>query len=453
MQKYSAEESALLDAIKAGEFKSVDNLKEELAKAKQAANNTMTQNKVGGVMMKYIIAWLFLFTISLFAMDNNASRPVKKQTSFLYQMTHIIEEHYIDENNSQKISSQIKQKIFDWYISHCEHNKSETIEDLTTQWNAIEQSCPQMSKSNQHMVFNFILRDYDASIIDMTPYKTKQSFGETGLILNRKNGKITVIGTKDQTSARLKQIPYGTIIQTIDGKPTNNMSLEDVWRILGGSVGSTVSITTNKNISYSLLVREPLSIPNVSNITIGNDIAIIKILSFDNNASKDITKILEQLPPNTNIVLDVRNNLGGLVNSVSDTLSLFVQPNTKLFSHIWRDKHNNTDSISNKNTEYIPKSIYVLINQGTSAGALLLAKVLQKENAIVIGNSQETISQIKVVMPLNETDALKLPIAKFYFPDGTVASGTTVKSDIPFDTNSLDDEALYEKIATIIKNR
>lgn len=46
-----------------------------------------------------------------------------------------------------------------------------------------------------------------------------------------------------------------------------------------------------------------------------------------------------------------------------------------------------------------------------------------------------------------------MPVAKFYFSDGTIASGTTVKSDIPLDTDSLDDEALYKKVATIIKNR
>jgi len=402
--------------------------------------------------MKYIVGLLLLFSTSLFASDQNASRPIKKPNSYLYQMTHIIEENYIDENDSQKISSQIKRNMFEWYTSNCDHNNSATIEDLTDQWNLIEQSCPQMNKHNQHKVFNLILRDYDAAIIDMTPYKTHQKYGETGLILNRKNGEITVIGTKDQTSARLKKIPYGTIIQAIDDKPTNNMCLEDVWSLLGSPVGSTISITTDKNISY-LLTKELPSTPTVSHSIIENNTVIIKILSFDNDVAKNMTKILQQLPPDMNIVLDLRNNGGGLLNSVSETLSLFVQPNTKLFSQIWRDKRYNSDSISNKKTAYIPKSIYLLINQGTSAGALLLARVLQNENASVIGNSQETISQAKVVMPLNEIDALKLPIAKFYLPDGTVASGTTVTSDIPLDTDSMDDEALYEKIATIIKNR
>lgn len=81
------------------------------------------------------------------------------------------------------------------------------------------------------------------------------------------------------------------------------------------------------------------------------------------------------------------------------------------------------------------------------------AKTMQRENAIVIGTSKETVSSSYRVITFSENNALQLPVGKFYFPDGTVASGTTVKSDIPLDTNSLDDEALYEKITTIIKNR
>ncbi|MFZ2890036.1 hypothetical protein, partial [Sulfuricurvum sp.] len=105
MQKYTAEESVLLDAIEAGEFKSVENLKEELAKAKLAAKNTVIKNKVGGVIMKYIVGLLLLFSTSLFASDQNASRPIKKPNSYLYQMTHLIDQYYIDENDSKVISS------------------------------------------------------------------------------------------------------------------------------------------------------------------------------------------------------------------------------------------------------------------------------------------------------------------------------------------------------------
>lgn len=402
--------------------------------------------------MKFIVAWLFLFVISLFASDNHVLRPINKHQSDLYKLTNIIGQYYVDENESQKISSKIKHNIFNWYISHCDHNNSDTIEDLNIRWNSIEQACLEMNKSNQRMVFNLILREYDAAVVDKRFYISKDTFGETGLVLNRKNGKISVIGTLDKTSARTNQIQANTIIQAIDGKLTDNMCLEDTFVMLEGPVNSTVTVTTDKNISYTL-TRKKLSVPNVSHIKIENDIAIIKILSFDNDAPKNITKILEYLPLHTNIILDLRNNPGGLVNSVNDSLSLFLQPDTVLFKQISRNEDFNINYASKKTTHFIPNSLFVLINNATSAGALLAAKVLQKENAIIIGNSQETISSIKIIMPLNERDALKLPIAKLYLPDGTVASGTTVKSDIPLDTDSLDDAALYEKITTIIKNR
>jgi carboxyl-terminal processing protease len=309
-----------------------------------------------------------------------------------------------------------------------------------------------MNRSVQNLVANSILKEYDTAIVDITPYKSNQKYGGTGLILNRKNSKITVLGTVEQTSARKIKIPFGTIIKSINGKSINNLCLEDVWEVLRGDIGTNVTIMTDKNISY-LLTRELPSTPTVSHTIIENNTVIIKILSFDNDAPKNITKILQQLPADMNIILDLRNNGGGLVTSVSGTVSLFVKPHTTLFKQISRDKYWNDDYTTYNKTGYIPKSIVILINQATSAGALLAAKVLQKENAIIVGTSQETISQIKGILPITEVYSLKMPFAKFYFPDGTVASGTTVTSDIPLDTDSLEDETLYEKIATIIKNR
>ncbi|AFV97668.1 MULTISPECIES: S41 family peptidase [unclassified Sulfuricurvum] len=402
--------------------------------------------------MKYIIGLLLLFSISLFASDQNASRPIQKSNSYLLEMTRLIDKYYIEENDSKVITSQINKKMYNWYTTHCDHNKSDTIDNWHLKWNSIEQSCPDMNKNIQNSISNSILKEYDAAIVDITPYKTNQKHGGTGLILRRINGEIIVLGTLEQTSARTLKIPYGTIIKFINGKSTDDMCIEDAWDALKGDIGSKMTIITDKNISYTLTIELPTA-PTVSHTIIKDNIVIIKILSFDNDAPKNITKILQQLPPDMNIVLDLRNNTGGLVTSVSGTVSLFVKPFTTLFKNKSRHKDMNDDYITYNKTEYIPKSVVILINQATSAGALLATKILQKENATIVGDSQETVSSIKVIMPINEVYSFKMPVAKFYLPDGTVASGTTVKSDISLDINSLDDETLYEKIATIIKNR
>lgn len=402
-------------------------------------------------MMKYIFGLLLLFSTSLFASDQNTSRPLKNQNSYLFDMSRTIYKYYIDENESKVIILQINEKMYNWYTNNCNYKSSDSIDNWYLKWNTIEQACPNMSISIQNFMSNSILKEYDSAIIDITPYKTNQKRGETGLILSRKNDKIVVIGTKEQTSARTSKIPYGTIIKSINGKSTDNLCIEDVWEMLKGDISTKVTITTDKNMSYVLTIELP-SMPTVSH-TIQDNTVIIKIQSFDNDVPKNIRKILQQLPPDMNIVLDLRNNPGGLITSISDTVSLFVKPFTTLFKEKSRFKYMNEDYITYNKTEYVPKSTVILINQTTSAGALLAAKILQKENATVIGNSQETISSAKIVMPINEVYSLKMPVAKFYFPDGTVASGTTVKSDIPLDTDSMNDEALYEKIAAIIKNR
>lgn len=327
--------------------------------------------------MKYIIGLLLLFLTSLFASDQNVSHPIKKPNSYLSQMTRLIDKYYIDENDSKVISSQLNEKFFNWYITHCKHNKDDTINDLYVKWESIEQSCSDMNRSAQNLVANSILKEYDTAIVDMTPYLSNQQYGATGLILRHINGKIVVSGTVEQTSARISKVPYGTIITSVNRKSTDNMCLEDVLEMLRGSVGSTVTVTTDSNTSYTL-VREISSAPNISHITIGNDIAIIKIRSFDNNASWDISKILEHLPPDINIVLDIRNNQGGLVDSVSDTLSLFVPPNTKLFSYISRNKNDNMDYISEDD---LPKEIRKLINQNPNM-AKFLTNTYKKKNYI-----------------------------------------------------------------------
>lgn len=399
--------------------------------------------------MNCFVVLLLLFSTPLLASDQNTSRPVKKPNSYLYRLTHFIEEYYVDINDSKIISSQINEKLFQWYTTHCDHNKSDSIEELYTRWDTIEQSCPDMNKNIQNSISNSILKEYDTAIIDLTPYMTNQQHGATGLILRPINDKVVVLGTVEQTSARASKIPYGTIIKSINGKSTDNLCIEDVWDMLKGDIGTKVTITTDKNISYVLSIELP-SMPTVSHTIIDDNTVIIKIPLFDNHAPTNITKILQQLPIDMNIVLDLRNNTGGLVNSVNDTLSLFIQPKTNLFSQKSRYKSDDIVYTSDKPLKYIPKSMYVIINQATSAGALLTAKVLQQENATVIGNSKETISQAKVIMSIDKIYSLKMPIAKFYFPDGAVASGTTVTSDIPLDTDSLDDEALYKQISSLI---
>ncbi|MFZ2891414.1 S41 family peptidase, partial [Sulfuricurvum sp.] len=238
----------------------------------------------------------------------------------------------------------------------------------------------------------------------------------------------------------------------INDQPTQNISLDDAIKKLKGSIGSSITITTDQNISYTL-TRDRIAF--ISHLKIGSDLLVIKIYMFDQYIPNRIKTILEQYPQNMNIILDIRNNKGGLVNSIEETLSLFTQPNTELFSLTDRSfkKYDTFKIVSTNPMKTVPKPVYIIINHTTASGALLFAKTMQRENAIVIGTSKETVSSSYRVITFSENNALKLPVGKFYFPDGTVASGTTVKSDIPLDTDSLDNEALYEKIATIIKNR
>jgi C-terminal peptidase prc len=395
--------------------------------------------------MKYIIGLLFLFTISICASDQNASRPLKKPDSYLYQITHVIEEYYVDKNESKVISSKINEKIFNWYTAHCDHNESNGIDELYLKWNAIEQSCPEMNRSAQNKIFNSVLNYYEASVLNMSYFQ--KDFGSTGLILRKKNDQVIIVGSTENT------IPIGTKIIKIDNKLLKDLNLYEVIDYLRGPIGSVVTIISDSNISYSL-TRKKFSVQNVIQVSDENHVQTIKINSFDKNVAKETVKIIKELPQENILVLDLRNNGGGLLDSVFDTLCLFVeQSEQELFHTKARDKHDDRTYISKIKTNLYQKPLYIVINNGTGAGALLFAKVLQRQNAIVIGSSTNSISQASVAVPIYEDYVLKFPTAKFYLPDGTVASGTTVTSDIPLDTDSLEDETLYEKIATIIKNR
>jgi carboxyl-terminal processing protease len=267
--------------------------------------------------------------------------------------------------------------------------------------------------------------------------ETQGSFGGLGIEITVKDRQLTVVAPIEGTPADRAGIHAGDRIVKIDGNPTKDMTLMEAVKKLRGPRGTRVTLTIHRDESpgpFELsLTREVIEVKSVRAKSLDDGIAYIRIASFHERTGKDLQKAIEQLSRDgmLALVLDLRNNPGGLLNQAVQVSDLFLEKGQLIVYTEGRIKNQDL-RFSAEHSAEIPKvPMVVLINGGSASASEIVAGALQDwKRAVVLGTKTFGKGSVQTVIPLSDGSGLRLTTARYFTPKGRAIHGNGLQPDI-----------------------
>jgi len=278
---------------------------------------------------------------------------------------------------------------------------------------------------------------------------TDGEFGGLGITVGVKNGALTVIAPIEGTPADEAGLEASDIILKINDQSSLNMTIDEAVNIMRGKPGTKIELTiVRKGESKPLkveIIRDVIKIDSVYAKTIGDDVLYLRITSFDKKVTSEVKKHLKKhitSKGKKGIVLDLRNNPGGLLDQAVNVVDLFVKKGV-IVSQKGKDQKDQKVYKATAADTFANVPIVVLVNGGSASASEIVSGALQDhERAVVIGEKSFGKGSVQVIMPIDETDAIKLTIARYYLPNGRTIQAKGVTPDIIVKNGSVktDDE-------------
>src|SRR5438067_6535843 len=274
---------------------------------------------------------------------------------------------------------------------------------------------------------------------------TRSRFNGLGIEVSMKNGLPTVITAMEDTPAAKAGILSGDQILRINSSSTERMDLQDAINVLRGPAGAKVTLTllrpsTNEIKEYTLQ-RAEIKVQSVkgtrlldAQLTGPFKIGYIRLIQFNEPTAEELSKALDDLQKQgmQALILDLRNNPGGLLNSAVDVCAQFLPPNTKIVStqgRVASQQHDYTTSGVKKERPTFP--MVLLVNEGSASGAEIVAGALKDlHRAVLVGETTFGKGSVQNVMQLPDGSAVRLTTAKYYRPSKQVIQGNGVTPNI-----------------------
>jgi carboxyl-terminal processing protease len=341
------------------------------------------------------------------------------------------------EEKKAKQDSYNKLKVFSEVLSLIESNYVEPVEKDSM----IEGAISGMVKS----------LDPHTSYMPPVSYKEMQvettgKFGGLGIEISLRDGVLTVVSPIDDTPAFKVGIKPGDKIIKIEDDSTLDMTLQDAVSRLRGETGSPVTITifrkTFKAPKEFTIVRDIIKVRSVVSKLYQDDIGYIKIRNFSKNTSSDLDKALEDLRVKgiTKLILDVRNNPGGLLNQAVEVTDRFLNKENLIVYTKGRSDEQNMRFTSHDKVAGVSYPMIILVNGGSASASEIVAGALQDLNrAIILGTQTFGKGSVQTIIPLSDGSALRLTTARYYTPSGRVIQENGIEPDIIVEMKPLND--------------
>ncbi len=289
--------------------------------------------------------------------------------------------------------------------------------------------------------------DAHSTFMDTKAYKdltvqTKGEFGGLGISIGMKDGALTVIAPLDGTPAYKAGVKAGDIILKIDDKATIGMNIDESVKLMRGKPGTPVTLTIiRKNELKPLkikIVRDIIKIKSVHAKTIDDNVLYLHISSFDQKVVDEVKKAIQAHPKAKGIVLDLRNNPGGLLDQAVGLVDMFVDKGV-IVSQKGKVKSENIEYKAHSADTDRHTPVVTLVNGGSASASEIVSGALQDFNrSVVIGEKTFGKGSVQVVMPIGKDEALKLTVARYYLPSGRTIQNVGVTPDITVHTGKID---------------
>ncbi|AFL68751.1 S41 family peptidase [Sulfurospirillum barnesii] len=282
--------------------------------------------------------------------------------------------------------------------------------------------------------------DAHSSYLDEKHFKdlkiqTDGEFGGLGITISQKDGALTIIAPMEGTPADKAGIKAGDIILKINKQSTLNMTIDEAVNIMRGKPGTPIELTIvregeNKPIVVPI-VRDIIKIESVYAKTIENEnILYVRVVNFDKNIVGDVQEAINKNKKVQGIILDLRNNPGGLLNQAVGLVDIFVEDGI-IVSQKGRLESENEEYRASKAGTLSKTPLVVLVNGGSASASEIVSGALQDhKRAIVIGEKTFGKGSVQAVLPVVDNEAIRLTIARYYLPSGRTIQAEGVTPDI-----------------------
>lgn len=266
---------------------------------------------------------------------------------------------------------------------------------------------------------------------------TKGEFGGIGIQIGIKDNFLTVIAPIEDTPAYRAGIKAGDRIIKIDDQNARDMAIHDAVSKMRGPKGTIVKITIMreelKEPKEFTMERDIIKVKSVKSKVLEEGIGYVKLTQFQEQTATDLAAALVKLNDEkiNSLILDLRNNPGGLLNSSVDVASQFLPPG-KLVVYIKDRAGDKTEyRTGGRSTYYEKPTIIVLVNQGSASASEIVAGALKDwHRAVILGIQTFGKGSVQSVIPLNDGSGLRLTTARYYTPSGTSIQSTGITPDI-----------------------
>ena len=267
--------------------------------------------------------------------------------------------------------------------------------------------------------------------------ETKGSFSGVGIEITVKDNFLTVVSPIEGTPAYKSGIQAGDRIIKIDGKLTTEMSLPEAVKSIRGEKGTSVNLTimregSDKPLDFSL-TRDVIPIKSVRSQLLTPKIGYVRISNFQSKTVNDLNTALEGLEKERNLeglVLDLRNNPGGLLSQAIDVADLFLDSGV-IVSTKGRNSSQDMKATAHKKKGERKYPMIVLVNGGSASASEIVAGALQdNKRALILGTRTFGKGSVQTILPLSDGSGLRLTTAIYYTPSGRSIQASGIVPDI-----------------------
>ncbi len=271
---------------------------------------------------------------------------------------------------------------------------------------------------------------------------TTGQFGGLGIQVGMEDGFVKVISPIDDTPAFRAGIESGDLIVRLDNKSVKGMSLNDAVKIMRGKPGSDIKLTIVRQGEDKPLIiivtRAIIKVDSVKNRMLEPGFGYVRISNFQSKTPRDLLKAINSLKKESGnklkgLVLDLRNNPGGVLNAAADVSDLFINKGKLVYTE-GRVKNSKFEFNAKPGDVMKGAPIVVLINGGSASASEIVAGALQDHRrAVLMGSKSFGKGSVQTIQELRSGGAVKITTARYFTPLGRSIQGEGISPDIALD--------------------
>ncbi len=262
-------------------------------------------------------------------------------------------------------------------------------------------------------------------------------FGGLGIEISMENRVLTVISPIEDTPAFKAGLKPGDKIIKINGEDTKNITIMKAVKMMRGPKGTKVTLTIMregfKKFKDFTITRDIIHVHSVKQQVIEPGYVYLKIVSFQKNTDSELNKAIKEAGDDKSIkgvILDLRNNPGGLLDQAVKVSNMFVDKGLLVYTD-GRSKDQRMEFRANTRGKHYKFKMATLINQGSASASEIVAGALQDhDRSLILGEKSFGKASVQTIIPLDDGAGLRLTTAYYYTPKGQHIQKTGIQPDV-----------------------